>query len=47
MEGPEIFKSEVKSVLGNMDMNKAEGPDGTVILMISTLVDSIIKKITE
>ena len=47
IEGPNIFKSKVRTPIKMMRKNKAAGLDGVVIEMIEALGEYIVEKLTE
>ena len=47
IEGPNILKSEVRTVIRIMRKNKASGPGGVVIEMIEALEEYGVEKLTE
>ena len=47
IEGPNILRSEVRTVIKMMRKNKAAGPDGVVIEMIEALEEYGVEKLTE
>lgn len=47
IEGPKILKSEIRSALNKINRNKAIGPGGIIIKMLTSLDNFGIDKITE